>query len=267
MTSSYENNGLPVEDFIQALTSQLDRAQSTMAVKARFGLPLTFAVKDISIDLRAHVTMSHNQVLIHPASPDDREASVIHLSLTTITRPMIEENTVQFEPGDVPITSVLNDELDEEEKRRLEWAGIRTVSQLRDLEKQGGQQMIEQVAQIPAMRLRQALQRASKPHISQVERANDGSLRIRGLNLIDEEEPEVRINGEIVPVESASDRELVVMPLAHQLGGMLEVQTTADKVTSRSLDDAVQTWTRSIDDPHSQVQNTWKNSKHQGQQE
>lgn len=37
--TNYEDQGLPIEDFIQALTSQLDRAQATMAVKARFGLP------------------------------------------------------------------------------------------------------------------------------------------------------------------------------------------------------------------------------------
>jgi hypothetical protein len=41
------DGGLPVEQFIQALTSQLDRVQSTMAMKARAGLPMTFAVKDL----------------------------------------------------------------------------------------------------------------------------------------------------------------------------------------------------------------------------
>ena len=36
---SNNENGLPIEQFIQALTSQLDRAQATMALKARAGLP------------------------------------------------------------------------------------------------------------------------------------------------------------------------------------------------------------------------------------
>ena len=41
--------GLPIENFIQALTSQLDRAQAALALKARAGLPLTFAVKDLTL--------------------------------------------------------------------------------------------------------------------------------------------------------------------------------------------------------------------------
>jgi len=47
---------VPIEDFVQALQAQLDRAQRAMHTKARnLNLPLTFAVKDISIDLRTHV--------------------------------------------------------------------------------------------------------------------------------------------------------------------------------------------------------------------
>lgn len=254
--ASYDSQGLPVEDFIQALTSQLDRAQATMRVKARFGLPLTFAVKEISLDLRTHLSMQRNQILLHPAGPDDRDASVIHLSLTTITRPMIEENTFEFEPEDAPINTILTDELDEEEQRRLEWAGIRTVSQLRDLQKSGGEQIIGQVAQIPAVRLRQALRRASQPHISQVGRANDGRIRIRGLNLIKDDDPEVRIDGELATVEHASDKELIVMPLGHHDGEVLEVKTAPDNVIVHTLDQTMQVWDSPTNN-HDYVQNGW----------
>ena len=41
---------------MQALQAQLDRAQRAMHMKAKnLNLPLTFAVKDIAIDLRTHV--------------------------------------------------------------------------------------------------------------------------------------------------------------------------------------------------------------------
>src|SRR5512135_3012187 len=118
--------GLPIEQFIQALTSQLDRAQATMALKARAGLPLTFAVKDISIDLRTHVEMVGSVVRIRPAGPGDVEASILHLALTTITRPMMEENTVQLsaEPDEPSLKEVLGNEMSEDEQRRLEWVGI-----------------------------------------------------------------------------------------------------------------------------------------------
>src|SRR5690349_20895357 len=87
------DSGLPIEQFIQALTTQLDHAQSAMAVKARnLNLPLTFALKDIALDLRAHVDVVRSEVRIRPAGAADTNASTIRLALTTITRPMIEEN-------------------------------------------------------------------------------------------------------------------------------------------------------------------------------
>ena len=59
---------LPLEHFIQAVQSQLDNAQTAMAVKARnLNLPLTFAIKDVSLDLRAHVEFSRSEIRIRPA--------------------------------------------------------------------------------------------------------------------------------------------------------------------------------------------------------
>src|SRR5262249_41008264 len=88
--------GLPIEQFIQALTSQLDRAQAALALKASAGLPLTFAVKDLTLDLRTHVEMVGSVVCIRPAGPGEGDASTLRLQLTTITRPMIEENSVSL---------------------------------------------------------------------------------------------------------------------------------------------------------------------------
>ena len=52
---------LPLEHFIQAVQSQLDNAQTAMAMKAQnLNLPLTFAIKDITLDLRAQVEFSRS---------------------------------------------------------------------------------------------------------------------------------------------------------------------------------------------------------------
>lgn len=216
--ADYEE-GLPIEEFIQALSSQLDRAQMALAVKARFGLPLTFAVKDIAIDLRVHVSMHQAQVLITPAGPNDPGGSIIHLNLTTITRPMIEENTLQIQADEPSLHEVLGDEISDEEKRRLEWAGIRTVSQLRELERGPGETFVEQVAQIPAMRLRAALQRASQPIVNEIQ--PDGNrLRIQGHNLRREGSPLVQIGRRQARVLSAGERELVVELPAPLVGAL-----------------------------------------------
>lgn len=236
----------PIEDFVHALTSQLDRAQAALALKVKAGLPLTFAVKEIGLELKAFVETAGAVVSIRPAGPGETEASVLHLTLTTITRPMIEENTTQLATAtDEPtLKDVLGDEISEEDRRRLEWAGIRNVRQLRELQKQSGETAIEQISNIPALRLRAALDRASRPFVSRVVpdggggRSSDASrlLRIRGQNLTADGPPRVRIGGETVPVVRASDNELVIAPLAHQFSGTVEVETTPGTVVAHAFD-------------------------------
>jgi hypothetical protein len=162
--------GLPIEHFIQAITSQLDRAQAALALKARAGLPLTFAVKDLTIDLRAQMEIVGSVVHIRPAAPSEPEASTVRLQLTTVTRPMIEENAVQLGPlPDEPsLRDVLGPDVTEDEERRLEWAGIHNVAQLRDLQRRSGEEALEKFTQVPVARLRAALSRASLPHIIKV---------------------------------------------------------------------------------------------------
>lgn len=234
--NNYED-GLPLEDFIQALTSQLDRAQKSMALKARFGLPLTFALKELSIDLRAHVNMSKSQILIHPAGPNAKETSVLHFDFTTITRPMIEENTFTSEVDEPSLREVFGDEITEEEQRRLEWAGIHSVSQLRELQQQKSETVVEQISQIPAMRLRAALKRASQPQVRQVTPEGTSRLRIRGFNLSQEEKsPTVRIDGEAVQVVEATQKEIVVDYPSSYLSGALQVETAPGMMAEASFD-------------------------------
>src|SRR5205085_593117 len=125
------DNSVPIERFIQALQTQLDRAQTAMALKAEnLDLPLTFAVKDLSLDLRTHVEVVRSEVYIRPAGPGDRDASTLHLALTTITRPMIKENAAKpmsLDPDEPSLKEAVGDQLTDEEQKRLEWAGVHTV--------------------------------------------------------------------------------------------------------------------------------------------
>lgn len=239
--------GLPIEQFIQALTTQLDRAQTAMALKARnMNLPLTFAVRDLSIDLRTHVDVVKSEVRIRPAGPGEQDASTIRLSLTTITRPMIQENSrvpeldEQYDPEDQTLQEAVGDELSEEERRKLEWVGIQRVSQLRNLQRGGSDRTIERVASLPVERLRKALERSSQPMVSHVEpiEAVNGDpplVRLRGKNLMRGRLPRVSAAGEPVHVIEASDHELLLAPLAHQLGGLVTVETEAGKSSEVAL--------------------------------
>jgi hypothetical protein len=265
--------GLPLEQFITALTSQLDRAQNAMAIKARLGYPLTFAVKELTLDLRTHIDMVGSVVQIRPAGPGDGEASVIHLALTTITRPMMEENTVQLsaQPGEPTLQEALGDGLTDEEKRRLEWAGVQTVSQLVELEKHTDPDMLSKIANVPALRLRAALQRAARPMVSEVtpvtsvpRRSVDlmpsrgpafgpeetpairpaaepatTRLRIVGRNLLRGGQPQVSLAGRKLRVLQASAQELLVEAPTEALSGTLSVETQPGFAFSMELDESL----------------------------
>ena len=269
MSEHAHEPGLPLEQFITALTSQLDRAQNAMAIKARLGYPLTFAVKELTLDLRTHIDMVGSVVQIRPAAPGDGEASVIHLALTTITRPMMEENTMQLaaQPGEPTLQEALGDGLTDEEKRRLEWAGVQTVSQLVELEKHADPEMVSKIANVPAMRLRAALERASQPSVSHVspiasprpsfddaaprssfeprgvpaEAAPTQRLRILGRNLLrGGSQPQVSLAGRPLKILAASANELVVeAPRGAAAAGTLSVETQPGFAYSMELDQAL----------------------------
>ncbi len=238
---------LPLEHFIQAVQSQLDNAQTAMAMKARnLNLPLTFAIKDIALDLRAHVDFSRSEIRIRPAGPSDKEASLFHLVFTAITRPMIEENAIAFAetPHDGSLDE-LKDELSDEDRKRLEWGGVRTVSKLRELQEKGGDRTMERITGLPVERLRRALARSTAPMIVDVAPADrlEGEsadlaarVRLRGRNLMGNGPPRVTIGGEAVSVVSASPGEIVIAPQVHQLAGELRLATSPDQVASTAFD-------------------------------
>lgn len=235
---------LPLEHFIQAVQSQLDNAQTAMAMKARnLNLPLTFAIKDITLDLRAHVEFARSEIRIRPAGPSDPEASQFHLVFTAITRPMIEENAIAFsdDPHDQPLDA-LKDQLTDDERRRLEWSGVRTVSKLRELQAQGADRTVERITGLSADRLRQALARTEAPLIADVSpTAGDepdlgARLRLRGRNLVRNGPPSVTIGGEPVNIVSAQDREVLLAPQPHQFAGELTLSTGPDAIASTLFD-------------------------------
>jgi len=229
---------LPLEHFIQAVQRQLDNAQTAMAVKARnLNLPLTFAIKDVTLDLRAHVEFARSEIRIRPAGATDKDASIFHLVFAAITRPMIEENAVALDED--PDDSIA-EELTDEERKKLEWTGVRTRTQLRELTSRGGERAVERITGLPAERLRRALERSATPLIADVTPVSESSvaarLRLRGRNLTGGGVPDVTIAGQPVSVLSADDREVVIAPAPHQLAGELRLRTPAGQSAATAID-------------------------------
>jgi hypothetical protein len=213
-----QESGVPFDVFIQSLTEQLDKAQAAMALKARVAkLPLTFAVKDVSLDLRAFVQLVDDDVFVRPSSPGDTEASTIKLTLTTITRSMVEENAVDFKAEEPQFTlrEALKGQLSDEDQRSLERIGVRTVEQLSELRKTAGTDVVARLARLPVNRLQQALMVAAAPRVTQVE-GNRVHLHAPGLRA--GRVPFVRAAGRDVPVVESLGERLVLAPHASQLG-------------------------------------------------
>jgi hypothetical protein len=244
-----QESGVPFDLFIAALTDQLDKVQGAMALKARVGkLPLTFAVKEVSLDLRAYVHMVDDDVYLRPAGPGDTEASTVRLSLTTITKPMIEENAMDFAPEEpkFSLREALGDSVSEEDQRRLERIGVRTVSQLTELRKTAGADVIARLSRMPVNRLQQALMRASAPHVTAISHPQPGigaqspertepRVHVNAPLLAPGRIPLVRARGRPVPVVEAGQGRMVLQPLASQLGADAEMDFGDGKVATLPL--------------------------------
>lgn len=155
-----------VEDFINAITTQLDRVQDSLRLKA-VNRPLTYALKDIALDLNVFVEVdAQGNVRFRSSGPNEEGASTIRLGFTTITRPMIEENTVSLAMSGSPQLEEMG--LDEDERKRLENLGVRNAAQLQNLQKQvRSSSSVTRLTGIPAERLRKMLS-FGKPQVTQI---------------------------------------------------------------------------------------------------
>jgi hypothetical protein len=144
-----------VEDFLGAIASQLDRTQDALALKA-VNRPLTYAIKDFTMELKVFVDLDpEGRVRFRSSGANEPGASSVHIGFTTITRPMIEENTAELAMTRGP--SLGEAGLSDDERRRLEHIGVRTTAELTRLKGSAGTAGISRLADIPLERLKAAL--------------------------------------------------------------------------------------------------------------
>lgn len=161
-----DSGGFLVEDFIQSITAQLDRVQDVLRLKAQTR-PLTYALKDFSLDLNVFVDMDiEGNVRFRAGGANESGASVVRLGFTTITKPMIEENTVALSMTTSPTLDELG--MEREEQRRLGQLGIRNAAQLQQLRHATSTNTIARYTGVPIDRLRHAM-RLGQPFIQDVQ--------------------------------------------------------------------------------------------------
>jgi hypothetical protein len=257
-------SGFLVEDFLQAITTQLDRTQDGMRVKS-VNRPLTYAIRDFSLELRVFVDMdAAGQIRFRAAGPNEAGASVVQIGFTTITRAMIEENTVSLNATRSPSLEEIG--LVPEERQKLERLGVRNAAELQRLQNSTGGAAASRLTSIPVDRLRQALQQG-RPRLNTVGPApvrpapprtpaapapatpaprplpavirlppGAGRLRLAGENLIGEKGPPiVRLNKRALDVHDADDRQVVLELPPDAASGALEVELGDGEVLTYEL--------------------------------
>lgn len=160
--------GFPVEEFLEAITAQLDRTQDALRLKA-VNRPLTYAIRDFSMELKVFVELAQDgRVMLRPSASNDTGASVVNIAFTTVNRTMIDENTVSLSSVRSPSLDELG--LDEQERRQLEKLGVRNAAQLDELGRQTGTSAVSRFSGLPVNRLRQAMAQG-QPRVHSVEPA------------------------------------------------------------------------------------------------
>jgi len=247
-----------VEEFIDSITSQLDRVQDALRIKA-VNRPLTYALKDLSLELKVFVELdAQGRVRFRTSGANEPGASIVNLGFTTITKPMIEENTISLAASRSP--SLQEAGFGDEDRRNLERYGVRTVSELQKLDSSAGTGAISRLSAIPTDRLKAALS-LGRPQVKTVTPVapkpvapprpavpakpvpprtfvppGTRKLEISGRNLVGENGPPVvTLKGRPLSVEEADDDRLIVGIPDDGMSGALEVEMPDGTITTYEL--------------------------------
>ena len=121
-----------LKSFLDSFILELDKAQDTLAIKG-LNQPLTYTVKDVSLDLQLFPEFDGREVRFTNARPGENGASKLSLQLGSITDRQIRQTTKQPATMDELYLEEV-DELDEETKDSFRKIGVATVGDLEKLE-------------------------------------------------------------------------------------------------------------------------------------
>lgn len=132
MNATRQNKAWNLQSFLDSLIFELDKARDTLAIKG-MNKPMTYAVKDLSLDLQLFPEFDGNEVRFMNAKPGDTGASKISISLGSITDRQIRETTrVSVDADDLSLDEV--EELEPEVKDSLKKIGVSSISDIENLE-------------------------------------------------------------------------------------------------------------------------------------
>ncbi|WP_137846503.1 hypothetical protein [Microbacterium sp. 2FI] len=124
-----ENVPWRLEDFVDSLVVELDKTRETLAVKA-INKPLSYSVKEVSLDVNAFPTYAEGSVRFVTARPGEEGSSRLSIQLNSITDQQVRASTK--DRSDAPSAERL--EVDEPTRTKLRRIGVSSLEDLKDLQ-------------------------------------------------------------------------------------------------------------------------------------
>src|SRR5215469_5264779 len=125
------NTAWQLEDFVDSLVVDLDRTRETLAVKA-INKPLTYTVKELSLDLNIFPTYDGDTVRFTTAQPGQQGASKVTIQLGSITDQQVRATTkAPARKSDIKIDDIA---VDKTTKKKLRQLGVNSVDDLNQVE-------------------------------------------------------------------------------------------------------------------------------------
>ena len=121
-----------LESFLDSMIVELDKARETLALKA-INKPLTYAVKDIALDLQLFPSYDGDNVKFITAQPGQSGASKVSIQLGSITDQQVRETSKLPAKNDISIDAI--EGLDDTTKKNLKKIGVSSVKDIEKIEK------------------------------------------------------------------------------------------------------------------------------------
>src|SRR3954447_26712283 len=116
-----ENTAWQLEDFVDSLVVELDKAKETLAVKA-INKPLTYKVKEMALELNIFPAYDGDVVRFVTAQPGQQGASKVTIQLGSITDQQVRATTKPpVAREDMKLDAI---DVDKETKKKLRKLGI-----------------------------------------------------------------------------------------------------------------------------------------------
>ena len=126
-----DNTSWSLESFLDSLVVELDKARETLAVKA-INRPLTYTVKDLSLDLQIFPSFNGEDVKFLTAQPGQVGSSKISVQMASITDQQVRATSKKLSTKeDLSIDAA---DIDDDTKKALRKVGVTSMNDLKEIE-------------------------------------------------------------------------------------------------------------------------------------